>query len=188
MEKDSIVEKIREGHKTILEDIYTAYRQEFISWLHFKYNCSLEDARDIYQYAVLEFYENVLNNKLNQLSSSVKTYLFAIGKNKALELYKKDMKLQLFDQTKHDQVDKMALTDGQNDAHMQHMEKCLEELGDPCKTVLELFYYYKRTMEDIMQQLDYKNADTVKTLKYKCIKRLRKLFFQTQNIGNNGNR
>ena len=55
-------------------------------------------------------------------------------------------------------------------------EQCLEKLGDPCKSMLELYYYNKMSMEEITITLNYKNANTAKNLKYKCMNRLKRLF------------
>jgi DNA-directed RNA polymerase specialized sigma24 family protein len=57
------------------------------------------------------------------------------------------------------------------------MEKAMSGLGEPCKTLLEAFYLQKRTMTDIASQFGYTNADNAKNQKYKCLARLRKLFF-----------
>ena len=59
---------------------------------------------------------------------------------------------------------------------LQMVERCLHLLGDPCKTLLELYYYKRLSMAEITEAMEYKNVDTTKNLKYKCIKRLRKLF------------
>jgi len=56
------------------------------------------------------------------------------------------------------------------------VERCLHLLGDPCKSLLELYYYKRLSMAEITEAMEYKNVDTTKNLKYKCIKRLRKLF------------
>jgi len=62
------------------------------------------------------------------------------------------------------------------EADLQMVERCLQLLGDPCKTLLELYYYKRLSMAQITSSMDYKNVDTTKNLKYKCIKRLRRLF------------
>ena len=56
------------------------------------------------------------------------------------------------------------------------VETCLEQIGDPAKSLLELYYYHGMSMEEIAQKLGYKNSSTVKNLKYKFLNRLRKLY------------
>jgi hypothetical protein len=57
------------------------------------------------------------------------------------------------------------------------MEKAIVSLGEPCKSLIEAFYIQKRNMQDIASQFGYTNADNAKNQKYKCLMRLKKLFF-----------
>ena len=52
------------------------------------------------------------------------------------------------------------------------MNQAMTGLGDPCRSILQLFYYKRMSMEDITALMGYKNAATTKNLKYKCLKRL----------------
>jgi len=52
----------------------------------------------------------------------------------------------------------------------------LEKLGQPCQRIVELFYFEKKNMTEISEALGYKNPDTAKNQKCKCMARLRKLF------------
>ena len=59
---------------------------------------------------------------------------------------------------------------------LQLVSKGLEKLGEPCKTLLELYYFHDMSMDQIAENLDYKNRATAKNLKYKCLNRLRNIF------------
>ena len=59
---------------------------------------------------------------------------------------------------------------------IQSIDKALEEMGEPCKSIIELFYFQKLNWKQISQHLNYKNADTVKNIKYKCIQKLKTIF------------
>lgn len=172
-----ILEKIKNGDKQELASIYKAYRLEFISWITSNYQCNEEEAKDVYQLSILALYENIINGKLQELSSSLKTYLFAVGKNKVLELRKSDKKYTNEFQEAIFNIPEVE--DWENEIKERGIEaakKCLEKLGDPCKSLLELYYFHGLSMEEISDRLRYKNRDTTKNLKYKCLNRLRKLF------------
>lgn len=63
------------------------------------------------------------------------------------------------------------------DAQQLHLAvECLHRLGDPCRKLLEEFYYHQSSMNKIVEKLGYKNEDAAKSQKYKCQARLRKLF------------
>ena len=57
------------------------------------------------------------------------------------------------------------------------MESALEKIGEPCKSLLEAFYIEKKSMPEIAASFGYTNADNAKTQKYKCLVRLKKIFF-----------
>ncbi|MNR59372.1 hypothetical protein D3C85_1806190 [compost metagenome] len=57
------------------------------------------------------------------------------------------------------------------------MEHAMSLLGEPCKTILHDFYIQNRSMQDICEKFGYTNTDNAKTQKYKCLQRLKKLFF-----------
>jgi hypothetical protein len=57
------------------------------------------------------------------------------------------------------------------------MEVALDSLGEPCRSILEDFYIAELNMEDIRVKFGYTNADNAKNQKYKCLQRLKKVFF-----------
>jgi hypothetical protein len=57
------------------------------------------------------------------------------------------------------------------------MENALHKIGEPCKSLLEAFYIEKKSMPEIAATFGYTNADNAKTQKYKCLVRLKKIFF-----------
>jgi DNA-directed RNA polymerase specialized sigma24 family protein len=63
------------------------------------------------------------------------------------------------------------------------MERALGSLGAPCKGLLEAYYLQKKDMTEIAEAFGYTNADNAKNQKYKCLMRLKKLFFSQYNIG-----
>lgn len=60
----------------------------------------------------------------------------------------------------------------------QIMESAMTKLGEPCKSLIEAFYIHKKPMQEIAETFGYTNSDNAKTQKYKCLVRLKKLFFQ----------
>jgi RNA polymerase sigma-70 factor (ECF subfamily) len=58
---------------------------------------------------------------------------------------------------------------------IEHLRAALHALGDPCKTLLEMSFYQKLDQDTISVRMGYKGRDTVKSKKYKCLARLKKL-------------
>lgn len=172
-----IIERIRSGDHKILSNIYEEHREEFFMWLNKYFNCTADEAKDTYQNVILVFYENIISGKLKEMTSSVKTYLFAVGKYKMMEQKKLSYKFSSDEQLPNLSADEVNLDElNRKEDELQMVERCLHLLGDPCKSLLELYYYKRLSMAEITEAMEYKNVDTTKNLKYKCIKRLRKLF------------
>jgi RNA polymerase sigma factor (sigma-70 family) len=64
------------------------------------------------------------------------------------------------------------------------MEKAISHLGEPCKSLIEAYYLQKRSMQEIAVNFGYTNADNAKNQKYKCLMRLKKIFFTHYKNGN----
>lgn len=58
------------------------------------------------------------------------------------------------------------------------MQQSISKLGEPCKSILEAFYFKKQNMQEIAENFGYTNAENAKNQKYKCLMRLKKLFFK----------
>lgn len=181
MTQDDIIEKIKNGGQAELGLVYETYREEFLHWVTREFNCSTDDSQDLYQLAILVFYDNIKRGKLEHLVSSVKTYLFGVGKNLVMESRRKAKRNTPLDQERWLNEYVMEETDdAPTDQMITIARKALTRLGEPCRTLIESFYYGKKSMEEITQQLNYKNAETAKNQKCKCMKRLRKLYEEEQ--------
>lgn len=176
------LETIRKGDQQQIEAIYNDHKAAFISWIIKLYHCPPEDAGELYHFAVVTFYENVINNKLKVLDCSVKTYLFAIGRKKYLEKLKSRKKIDYnYNESTLVNLPEVQKTDALiKEQRLECMESGLEKLGEPGRTILELYYYHGKSMEEIAKLLKYKNSATAKNLKYKSLLRLRKIVEKEQ--------
>ena len=69
-------------------------------------------------------------------------------------------------------------------SEFQTMEKAINSLGEPCKSLLEAYYLEKKSMQEIALFFGYTNAENAKNQKYKCLVRLKKIFFAQYKNGN----
>jgi RNA polymerase sigma-70 factor (ECF subfamily) len=177
--QSEIIQKIRSGGQTELGMIYEEYRSEFLQWITKEYACSMDDGKDMYQLAILIFYDNIKRGKLEYLVSSVKTYLFGIGKNLAKDNMRKEKKFIPINQEKWIKEYLIDEPDQPVDEKIFTLaKKALQKLGQPCQRLIELFYYENKNMQEITEAMQYKNPETAKNQKCKCMARLRKLVDQ----------
>lgn len=71
-----------------------------------------------------------------------------------------------------------------HNSDFQIMENAMSKIGEPCKSLLDAYYIQKKNMQEIATDFGYTNADNAKTQKYKCLVRLKKLFFAQYKNGN----
>ena len=173
-----LIRKIKSDGSAGLSDVYKMYRSEFIGWLCKEFRCTSEEAKEVYQSSILILYKNVVDDKF-QGNSSVKTYLFGIGRNQLLRTRKEEQKFSnaILDNVMDD-VHEEKESKELYEANLEAVHKSLQSLGDPCKKLLELSYFHKKSMREISEHLGYKNEDTAKNLKYKCLQRLKNLVQQ----------
>ena len=162
------------------------YKSHFSMIQHFvtNNNGSFDDARDIFQEAMITLYEKVQLDNF-ALTCQIKTYLFSICKNLWLKRlqqmgkYSTPLSAQEETISVEEDMDRFE----KKDAAFAIMDRALNSLGEPCKSLLEGYYLNKKGMQELASQFGYTNADNAKNQKYKCLMRLKKLFFAQYNIG-----
>lgn len=180
--ENQIIIDIRAGKTEALDLIYKTHRTDFLQWLQAHYHCNEADALDIFQDSMIVLYRHVMSGKLAGLDSTLKTYLFGIGKRTYLNRKHKNKVLtNNIEDYKHLQVsplDSQQLNDRQ-----RLILRLLDQLGEPSRSILFLFYYKKYSLEAIAKQLGYSSKDVVKTQKVRCMKKLRSLVFKNYKKG-----
>lgn len=162
----------------ILKRLYVAYFPMVLQ-LIINNNGTADDAKDIYQEAIIVLYNKVKSGKF-ELSSKLKTFLYSVCRKlwlkrlTQLSRYGGDIK----DFEEHLPIEEEGDLHTERDIQFEKMEGALKLLGEPCKTIIEDFYIHNHSMQDICERFGYTNADNAKTQKYKCLQRLKKLFFQ----------
>lgn len=169
-----LLQALRTQGSKALEQLYLSYREDFIAFAR-KYRANEEDILDVYQDAIIAFFENVQSGKIKELSSSIKTYLFSIGKYKLIDKLKqngKELGVELLENIaeplENTYEEKLELNDRQ-----EQLKDAINELGGPCKELLILFYYRQYSIQAIQYEMAYKNENVVKAHKSRCMKSLR---------------
>lgn len=169
------IKAIARGETKALDRIYLAYKQEFIAFAK-RYEVSSDDVLDIYQDCIIVLYENILKGKLITMSSSLKTYVFAIGKYKILAQLNGEAKNQKVGITENDVLASMELLEPEtSEERIRQISAAIEHLGLSCQKILQLYYYQGLNLDEIQSKLGYESKDTVKSQKSRCLKQLKRL-------------
>lgn len=159
--------------------IETIYKQHYnmVQSLILNNNGSPDDARDIFQEAMIVLYEKVKTGSF-ELNCLIKTYLYSVCRRLWLkrlsQLQRISPEVEKLEETVPVEED-LELHEQKN-MDFQVMERSMKHLGEPCKSLLEAYYLQKKNMVEIAANFGYTNADNAKNQKYKCLMRLKKLF------------
>jgi RNA polymerase sigma factor (sigma-70 family) len=140
-------------------------------------NGSEDDAKDLFQEAVIILYEKVQTGNFD-LYSKLKTFLYAVCRRLWLKKLQGNTWIGLSDgMEEHLPLEDTLEEHEKKDEQFRIMQKAMGTLGEPCKTLLSDYYLHKRSMQEIAEKFGYTNAENAKNQKYKCLMRLKKLFF-----------
>ncbi|GEO10857.1 hypothetical protein SAE01_33530 [Segetibacter aerophilus] len=172
--------------KSDAKAIETIYKNNFSMVQSFvlNNNGTYDDARDIFQEAMIVLYENAKTDSF-VLTCQIKTYVYSICRRLWL---KRLQHLNRYTSPAESLEETVAVEEDLEyqeklNADFAIMERALGSLGEPCRSLLEAYYLQKKDMTDIATSFGYTNADNAKNQKYKCLLRLKKLFFSQYNIG-----
>lgn len=162
------------------QSIESLYKQHYkmVQSLIINNQGTADDARDIFQEAMIVLYERARSGSF-ELNCQIKTYLYSVSRRlwlKRLQQMQKFMPdLGSIEETVpvEDEIEAQE----QRNSEFIMMEKAMMHLGEPCKSLLEAFYLQKKNMIEIAGSFGYTNADNAKNQKYKCLMRLKKIFF-----------
>lgn len=137
------------------------------------------ESEDIYQEAFIVFYNNILKQGF-KLECKIQTYIYSVARRLWLnELKRKGNPASDFNEAglfiQLREEEETAID--QDDMKLKAMGESLELIGEPCKTVLKEYYYGNKNMQEIAEIMNYTNKENAKNQKYKCLLRLKKIFF-----------
>lgn len=167
--------------------VETLYGEHFnmIQVMVLNNNGSSDDAKDLFQEAMIVLYEKAKSGQL-ELHCQIKTYLYSVCRRLWLKRLQQNNRfagdVDLVSETVPVEED-LEEHERKNEEFKQ-MEKAISSLGEPCKSLIEAFYIQKRNMQEIAGTFGYTNADNAKNQKYKCLMRLKKIFFSQYKNGN----
>jgi RNA polymerase sigma factor (sigma-70 family) len=142
---------------------------------------SVEDARDIFQDALVVLYRKATSGDFT-FHGSLKAYIMGVVKN----LWMKELR----------QRKKMPRDEAGNDiADIPHPEEetaftsakaAFNLLGEKCRQLLILFYFKKKSLREIAAELSFSDEMVAKNQKYRCMQKAKEHYESLSKTGNNG--
>ena len=175
---NEIIAGFRHNNEAIIAEFYRETRDRFFSYFKIHYGKSTDYLTDLFQDSCVILWQNIRDGKLREdnLSSSLATYLLSVGK---YTMMAKDRKFkEIVDDTAI-----MRLKFVEDDAEElknriereNAIDRIVQSMPSPCAELLQAFYWDKLSGQQIADKLGYSNADSVKTQKHKCMRKLKAL-------------
>lgn len=160
---DSAEESIPEGQTGRLYEIYKA---QFVGYMQKRYQLEEDSALDIYHDSFLVLMDNVRTGKYQKRDASLLTYLVGIGRNLVLRKFRKEDELPLISEWIRE-----LLPDSDWKQALDTAYRLVDEDDSVCNRILKLFYWERKSMEEIADSLGYRSADVAKSKKSSCMRR-----------------
>lgn len=176
-----LLSAIAAGDSAAVSVVYKLYHPMLIKWICTR-GGKEEDAEDAFQDAILVLYEKAQDSEFC-LTCKVSTYLFAVCKRiwlKKIEQNRSSVALDQDDdesgiQLEAEEMDVQKFLE--DEVRFAQLDYAFKALGEPCAGLIKAFYIEQKSMKDIAGEFNYTNPENAKTQKYKCLNRLRKLFY-----------
>ncbi|HMX37627.1 MAG TPA: sigma-70 family RNA polymerase sigma factor [Ferruginibacter sp.] len=176
-QENELLKGLAVNDKQVIEAIYRD-NYPMVQAFILNNNGNSDEARDIFQETMIVLYEKAITEGF-ELNCQLKTYIYSVCRRLWL---KRLQQLQRYSSLVENVEDSVPVEED-IEKHEKHnndfllMESAMNKIGEPCKSLLDAYYIQKKNMQEIAAEFGYTNADNAKTQKYKCLLRLKKLFF-----------
>jgi len=176
-----LLEGLSKGDSNAIEAFYNQYQRIWMKWV-LSHGGMESDADDVFQEAMLVIYEKSKSVEFC-LTCRLSTYLFAVCKRMWYRKLERNSRVNLkedWDDNNYRQDSSTEDLDNflEKEQQFDQLSEALQKLGAPCSELLKGFYMEQKSMQDLAKAFNYTNSENAKTQKYKCLNRLRKLFFE----------
>ena len=138
---------------------------------------NIEDQEDTFVKGLTELWLASQKGKIEE-ATRIEAYLFTICKNKWYkELAKRKNKphLVMIPPSLNQESDGEVVQKIEEKERNALIKYILNKLDENCREILVLFYYQKLSLESIAEEIGYDGVNSVKSRKYTCMKKLKKI-------------
>lgn len=167
---------------------------QFLRKINYQSNDRI-DIEDIFHDSIIVLHEKIRSSDF-VLTSSLQTYLNSVCRFQLLKKIEKNNAVEFNDNDENDDenddsmrfnpliTDSLEEFEDSTEQQYNAIEKALEKMraaGGHCYELLTLFWYHKKSMNELSEIFGYTNAANTKNQKAKCQKRLEKITFDLMN-------
>src|SRR5262249_44096155 len=145
----ALLQGLARSDKKAVETIYRSH-YNMVQSLIINNSGSADDAKDIFQETMIVLYEKVRAGGF-ELNCQIKTYVYSVSRR----LWLKRLQQMNRFAPGMDNLDNTVPVEEEVEQHEKindeflAMEKAIGSLGEPCKSLLEAYYFQKKNMHEI---------------------------------------
>lgn len=168
----------KQNDERVIAAFYKGIRPSFFAFFRTRYSKDDAYILDLFQDTCIVLWKNIQHGKLTEegLKSSLTTYFLSIGR---YTMMAKDRKYKEI--VNDEELSRLSFIEDDSEELRKRIEledfvyRMVGEMKPPCDKLLKAQYWDKLSGSEIAQMYGYSGADSVKTQKSKCIKKLRPL-------------
>ena len=173
------IKGFRDNDDRVIGQFYKKHRQAFFAFFKRTYSKDEAYIAELFQDSCVRLWRNVRDGKLTEqgLESTLTTYLFSIGKYTMMSRDRKAGKCTEY-QELIDGLDPLGEDSEEASHHKELLDfvcRMVSTLKAPCDKLLTAQYWDRLSGEEIAKKLGYNSADSVKSQKFKCMRKLREM-------------
>ncbi len=181
---NDLVEMLKDSNEA-LTIVYKKHKEYCFNFMKTMFD-DMDEIYDIYQDAVIVFYEKVISPSFI-LSCSIQTYLNSICRNQVLLRLKKRNKQAFMRINTGDEDFLENISDWYDDSDQIKNDRVtilevilteMKESASKCYEILVRFFYQNQSMEKIADCMEYTNAANAKNQKFRCQEKLKSEMFK----------
>ena len=172
---NTLLDKLKTEDNSSFELLYKFYFPTIATYI--KQNLgNNEDAEDVFQETIVILLQKVRQSDFI-LTSSLKTYLYAVAKNLWLKRLR-DNKIRIVD-------NELSLTTYKTETEIfeiepeksreEKVENWLLKITRNCQDILKALFFYEVPMDSLMVKMGWKNKHTASNQKHKCIQQIKEV-------------
>ncbi len=149
-----------------------------------KMNANEGEIQDVFQDSIIVFYENVLGGKF-ELKAKIATYLCSVARNIWLTRFKKNQRV--VSQEDFEKPENMMFTEDLDELFLDKERKTfirglLSLISEDCQKVLTMAIFYKDSMKEISQKMNYQNEQIARNKKSRCLNYLKNAIVNSKSV------
>lgn len=133
-----------------------------------------DEAKDIFQDAVIRFYQSVKTGKFQE-KCSISTFLFGISRNLWINTTKRKSRMVGEEPSEFVQDSVNLMEQIITEEKVTAVNQLLGKLGENCERLLRYSVYEDLSMREIAKKMGYSSEEVAKTYNYRCKQKLLQL-------------